>query len=117
MAGIVHIPWYATSFRGDALADALERIAAVSLHYGATDYRVYRHRDDRYRFIQTVTFGSELEWERYWEGEEFISFRINHQGWYQVPILYAWTDLIASGGVQPEPIYGEEVAAETGEHG
>jgi hypothetical protein len=106
MAGVVHIPWYATGLRADALAEALERIAPVCMRYGANDYRVYRSRDDRYRFLQTATFDDKVDWERYWLGEEFIAFRVNHSGWYQVPLLYTWNDLIASGGLQPEPIVG-----------
>jgi hypothetical protein len=99
-AGVVHIPWYATGFRGDALEEGLAKIARVALQYGATDYRVYRSRDDRYRFLLTVTFESKLDWERYWEGHEFTDFRVNHQGHFQVPILYAWNDLVAGGGIE-----------------
>jgi hypothetical protein len=106
MAGVVHVPWYATGFRHDKLAAALADISAVSLRYGALSYRVYRYRDDRYKFLQTATFETKLEWERYWDGEEMINFRVNHQGWYQIPVLYSWQDLVASGGLQPEPITG-----------
>ena len=35
MAGVVHIPWYATGFRHDRLASALAGIAPVALSYGA----------------------------------------------------------------------------------
>jgi hypothetical protein len=31
MAGVVHIPWYATLFRGDQFEVALREIAPVSL--------------------------------------------------------------------------------------
>ncbi|HWV88005.1 MAG TPA: hypothetical protein VNZ62_21340 [Capillimicrobium sp.] len=98
-AGVVHIPWYATGFRADGLAEALERFAPIAMRYGALDYQVFRSRDDRYRFLQTATFESKLDWERYWEGEEAIAFRVNHQGWYQVPVLYVWHDRIAAGGL------------------
>ena len=98
-AGVVHIPWYATALRADGLTEALERISRLALQYGATDYRLYRSRDDRYKLLQTATFESKLDWERYWQGEEFISFRVNHSGWYQVPVLYVWHDLVAGGAV------------------
>ena len=101
-AGVVHIPWYATGFRGDGLEEALRRIAQVAQRYGALDFAVYRNRDDRYRFLQTATFDDKLDFTRYWEGEEFVAFRVNHSGWYQVPVLYSWNDLIVSGGVTPE---------------
>ena len=69
MAGVVHIPWYATVFRGDKLEAALELIAPLALRYGATDYRVYRSRDDRYKFMQMATFEDKLDFERYWYGD------------------------------------------------
>jgi hypothetical protein len=96
--GVVHIPWYATGFRGDAFADALAAFAPVVMRYGAIDYQVFRSRDDRYKFLHTSTWESKLDWERFWEGEDAISFRVNHQGWYQVPLLYVWNDRIAQGG-------------------
>ena len=99
MAGVVHIPWYATGFRGDGLEAGLAEIAPVALQYGATSYQVFRFDDDRYRFLQTATFERKLDWERYWGGPEFIDFRVIHSSWYQVPLLYQWSDLVASGGI------------------
>jgi hypothetical protein len=107
MAGVAHIPWYATGLRGDRLAEALTRIAPVAMRYGALDYAVYRFREDRYKFMQTATFEDHIAWERYWEGEEMIAFRVNHSGWYQVPVLYSWADRISAGGLEPEPVMGE----------
>ncbi|MDX6665529.1 MAG: hypothetical protein QOG68_1735 [Solirubrobacteraceae bacterium] len=97
MAGVVHIPWYATGFRGDGLEEALSEIAPVALRYGATSYSVYRYRDDRYKFLQTAGFAEKLDWERYWAGPEFVDFRAIHSSWYQIPLVYAWTDLVAVG--------------------
>lgn len=99
MAGVVHIPWYATGFRGDKLEAALAEIAPVALRYGATSYHVYRFRDDRYKFLQTAAFESKTDWERYWMGPEFIDFRVEASSWYQVPVIYGWTDLITSGEI------------------
>ncbi len=95
MAGVVHIPWYATLFRGDKLADAVCEVAAVSIRYGATQYRVHRSRDDAYRITQLVWFESRLDWERYWEGPEMLAFRASNSGKFQVPVLYVWHDEIA----------------------
>jgi hypothetical protein len=103
MAGVVHVPWYATGFRADGLEAALAEIAPVALHYGATSYQVFRFNDDRYRFLQTATFERKLDWERYWGGQEFIDFRVIHSGWYQVPVLYQWSDVVAAGGIA-EPV-------------
>ena len=55
-AGVVQIPWYATLFRGDQFEAAVAEIAPVAMRYGATDYIVYRNRDDMYKFMQCATF-------------------------------------------------------------
>jgi len=97
MAGSVLIPWYATLFRGDQLEAAIREIAPVALRYGATDYIVYRSRDDRYKFSHYATFDNKADWERYWNGPEFIQWRASYSSWYQVPILYVWHDVVAHG--------------------
>jgi hypothetical protein len=102
-AGTVHIPWYATFFRGDKFAAALSEISIVSLRYGALDYRVYRSRDDMYKFLQLVTFDDKEQWEAYWMGPEFIQFRGEYSGYYQVPVLYVWNDMIIQGGMDEAP--------------
>ena len=102
-AGVVLIPWYATGFRREGLSEALADIAPVAMRYGATDYAVYRSRDDLCKFTQTAAFESKSEFERYWYGEEFTRFRAEHSSWYQVPVLYSWNDLVAAGSLQPQP--------------
>ena len=103
MAGVVHIPWYATLFRGDKLAAAVSEIATVSMRYGATQYRVHRSRDDAYRITQMVWFETRLDWERYWEGPEMIAFRAEWTGKYQVPVLYVWHDELVVDVIAPAP--------------
>ena len=97
-AGVVHIPWYATLFRSDTFAEALNEFAPTALRYGATDYRVYRNRDDEYKFMQMATFQEKAQFEAYWYGPEMTNFRTVHSGWYQVPILYTWADVVIAGG-------------------
>ena len=97
MSGVVHVPWYATGFRGDQLQAELERVSALSVRYGATSYAVYRSHDDRYKFLQVVAFEEHVEWDRYWSGPELTDFRIYCQGWFQVPIVYTWNDLVCEG--------------------
>jgi hypothetical protein len=104
MAGIVHVPWYATGLRADKLSAALADIAPVALRYGARSYSVFRYRDDRYKFLQTAEFEHKMQWERYWYGEEFTDFRVLCAGWFQVPIVYGWTDLVIAGTLEPEPV-------------
>jgi len=98
-AGVVHIPWYATLFRGDKFEAALEEIAPIALRYGATEYAVYRSRDDQYRFLQLATFEDKQEFEAYWYGADFNDWRARYSSWYQVPVLYVWHDLVVRGGL------------------
>lgn len=102
-AGVVHIPWYATVFRGERFEAALREVAPVALRYGATHYLVYRNRDDMYKFLQTATFAEKSDFEAYWYGPEFSDFRTIYQGYYQVPVLYTWADLVIEGGIGEEP--------------
>jgi hypothetical protein len=104
-AGVVQIPWYATLFRGDKLATALEEIAPIATRYGATEYRVYRNRDDLYKFSHLISFNDKSDFEAYWYGPEFNQWRAAYSSWYQVPVLYTWNDLIIEGGLHvAEPV-------------
>ncbi len=115
--GSVHIPWYATGFRGDKLEAALADIAPVALRYGASSYGVYRYKDDRYKFLQTATFERKEDWERYWGGPEFQRMRTVCQSWYQIPLLYGWADVVAVGSMPEAPVVGGEPAAIGGAQG
>ena len=75
-AGVVQIPWYATLFRGDKFAAAVAEIAPVAMRYGATDYIVYRNRDDMYKFMQMARPSSpRRDFEAYWYGPEIDRLR------------------------------------------
>jgi len=111
MAGSVHIPWYATGFRGDAIEAALAEIAPLALRYGATSYHVFRYRDDRYKFLQVATFPDKADWERYWYGPEFTRWRTVHSSYYQVPVLYQWADNVAEGSLPYDPVTGGQPSA------
>jgi hypothetical protein len=100
--GTVIVPWYATGFRAEGFGEALNEVAALALRYRASSYAVYRQRDDRYRYQQLAHFAEYADWQRYWEGPEMIDFRARHSSWYQIPVLYGWWDLTASGGVSEE---------------
>ncbi len=104
MAGIVHIPWYATVFRGDKLEVALREIAPVALRYGASSYSVFRYRDDRYKFLQTAEFETKGDFEAYWFGPEFVDFRIVANSWYQVPVVYGFFDRVIAGALSPNGV-------------
>ncbi len=99
MAGLVHIPWYATGLRGDQLERALLDVSATAPRYGATSWQLHRSRDDRHRLLQILAFDSKDDFDRWWSGQEMIDFRVITSSWWQVPVLYVWHDLVGSGGV------------------
>ncbi len=107
MAGVVHVPWYATVFRGDKLETALADIAPKCMRYGATGFEVFRYRDDPYKFLQTAEFEDHLDWDRYWYGPEFSYWRTKYQSYFQVPVVYGWTKLVVRGSLE-----GAEEAAD-----
>ena len=98
--GVVHLPWYATGFRGDDLEAALAQIAPIALRYGARRYEVFRSRDDRYKFLMSLEFDSKGDWDAFWFGAEFTEMRAACSGWYQVPLLYGWQDLVSHGALR-----------------
>jgi quinol monooxygenase YgiN len=100
----VHIPWYATFFRHDKFALALAEIAPIALRYGASDYHVYRSRDDRYKFLQLASFEDKGDFERYWYSPEFSDWRADYSSWYQVPVLYVWNDVVVTGSLESAEI-------------
>ncbi len=102
MADLVWVKWYSTVMRKDSFAAEVARVAPVALRYGATQYQVHIDNDDRYRITQMTWVGSKTEWYRYWDGPEMIEFRARNAGRYQIPIVYAWADEIASGSLGPQ---------------
>ena len=117
MAFSVHVPWYATGFRGDTLETALGEIAPLALRYGATSFHVYRYREDRYKFLQIATFADKADFERYWYGPEFSRWRAVNSSYYQVPVVYSTADNVIDGSLPYDPETGEPVAAGNGGNG
>ena len=108
--GVVHLPFYATGFRGDDLAAALAELAPISLRYGAVRYDVFRSRDDRYKFLLTVEFANKVDWDRFYFGEEFTDMRAACSSWFTVPLLYNWNDSVASGALRRDEELADELA-------
>lgn len=111
-AGAVHIPWYATGFRGDQLEEALVELTPLCVRYGATQYAVYRSKDDRYRILQVMHFEQKGDFERFWNSPEFTRFRTLTSGWWQVPVLYNWSDIAIAGEGPKAGAEVEQPAAE-----
>jgi hypothetical protein len=106
-SGVVHLPFYATGFRGDDLEAALAELSRISTRYGATRYEVFRSRDDRYRFLLSIDFERKTDWDAFWFGPEFTEMRAACSGWFQVPLLYVWQDLVSRGEVREPATVGE----------
>ena len=105
---VIHVQWYATILRQDALAAEICQAARIALRYGATQYSVHRSADDRYKIIQMAWFESGRDWYRYWEGPEMIEFRRRNSGRYQVPVTYTWHDELDFGALGPEVLIPPE---------
>ena len=108
--GVVHLPFYATGFRGDDLEAALSKLAPISLRYGAIRYDVFRSRDDRYKFVLQVEFAEKAQWDAFYFGEEFTDMRASTSSWYAVPLLYWWNDNVCRGELRRDEELVDELA-------
>lgn len=109
MTGVVHLPVYATGFRGDDIEASLQQLAPISLRYGATRYEVFRSRDDRYKFLMAIDFDDHAGWDAFWFGPEFTDWRVACSSWYTVPLLYMWNDRVSAGEVHDPVAAGDAV--------
>ncbi|HMS72967.1 MAG TPA: hypothetical protein PKB03_08020 [Baekduia sp.] len=107
-AGVAHIPFYATAFRGDELAGALADIAPVARRYNATWWSVHRSVEDAYSMRLQVAFPSKQDWDLFWNGSEMQTFRAHNSGAYQVPLMYSWFDVVTEG---PDVVTPDEAVA------
>ncbi|MBA3300761.1 MAG: hypothetical protein H0T15_02740 [Thermoleophilaceae bacterium] len=99
----VRINWAINPFRGDQFEEAWLPHAEAALRYGATGWVLLRQPDDRLSFMQLAFFAKKLDWERYWYSEELSNARAEVQGWYHVPIEYAWLDVVGAGSFSTVP--------------
>ncbi len=113
MADLIWVKWYATVLRQNSFAEAVAEVAPLALRYGATRYQVHVDNDDRYRITQMTWVPSHEAWYSFWEGPEMVEFRARNSGRYQIPIVYAWTDEIATGtlGLDLEAAEAEPAAS------
>ena len=105
--GVVHLPWYATGFRGDDLEAALQKLTPLCMRFGATRYMLFRSREDRYKFLMSIEFPTKDGWDAFWFSPEFTEMRAACTGWYQVPLLYTWADIVSQGEVRDPARAGE----------
>jgi hypothetical protein len=94
---LVHIPWHVNPFRGDRFADAWAPAAEAVLDYGAVSWGFYRAIDGRLDMIQQALFPSKAHFERYWYSETIAAKRVELQGYYNVPILPTFHEIVGEG--------------------
>lgn len=99
---VVMIKWVANPFRGDRFAEGWLPAAEAALDYGAVAWSFYRANDGRLDFLQTATFRTKAEWELYWYSEEISEKRVEMAGYYQVPLLPSFHEILGEGVVKPE---------------
>jgi hypothetical protein len=67
------------------------------LDYGAVSWGFYRAIDGRLDFIQDAVFPSKAHFERYWYSETIAAKRVELQGYFNVPVLPEFYELIGEG--------------------
>jgi hypothetical protein len=94
---LVHIAWHVNPFRGDRFAEAWAPAAEAVLDYGAVSWGFYRAIDGRLDMIQQALFPSKAHFERYWYSETIAAKRVELQGYYNVPILPTFYEIVGEG--------------------
>jgi hypothetical protein len=94
---LVHIPWHVNPFRGDAFAEGWADAAELVLDFGAISWGFYRALDGRLDFIQEAIFPSKAHFERYWYSESLATKRIELQGYFNVPVLPEFYEIVGEG--------------------
>jgi hypothetical protein len=94
---LVRIPWHVNPFRGDKFAEGWADAAEAVLDYGAVAWAFYRNLDGRLDFIQQAVFPSKAHFERYWYSEEISAHREALQGYFNVPLLPEFYEIVGEG--------------------
>jgi hypothetical protein len=91
---LVHIPWHVNPFRGDKFAEGWAPAAELAVDYGATSWGFYRALDGRLDFIQDAVFPTKAHFERYWYSESLAETRRELQGYFNVPVLPEFYEIL-----------------------
>ncbi len=104
-AGILaEIRWAINPFRGDKFEALWTPAAEAALDFGATGWALYRSKEGSLDFIQQAFFPTKDGFERYWYSEELSAARIEAQGYYQVPLLPTFHDVVGIGFMDPAAV-------------
>ncbi len=98
----VVVPWVANPFRGDRFAEGWLPAAEAVLDYGAVAWSFTRAHDGRLDFTQRARFRTKADWERYWYSDQIAEKRVELAGYYQVPLLPTFHEIVGEGAVKPE---------------
>jgi hypothetical protein len=93
----VQIRWVANPFRGDVFAGGGRPAPEAAVDFGATQWSFTRAVEGRLDFVQTANFPSKAHFERYWYSERMAEIRIELSGYYQVPILPTFWEVVGAG--------------------
>jgi hypothetical protein len=93
----VQIRLVANPFRGDAFAEGWRPAAEAVVDFGATEWSFTRAVEGRLDFVQTANFPSKAHFERYWYSERMAEIRTELAGYYQVPILPTFWEVVGAG--------------------
>jgi hypothetical protein len=94
---LVHIPWHVNPFRGDRFAEGWRPAAEAALDYGAISWGLYRAHDGRLDYFQQAVFPTKADFERYWYSETIAERRVELQGYFNVPIVPAFYEIVGEG--------------------
>ena len=93
----VQIRLVANPFRGDVFAEGWRPAAEAAVDFGATEWSFTRAHEGRLDFVQTANFPSKAHFERYWYSERMAEYRTELSGYYQVPILPTFWEVVGAG--------------------
>jgi hypothetical protein len=94
---LMHLVWHVNPFRGEKFATGWLPAAEAVLDYGATSWGLYRALDGRLDFIQQATFPTKAAFDRYWYSETVAEKRVELAGYYQVPLVPAFYEIVGEG--------------------
>ena len=97
---VVEIAWHVNPLRGDRFREGWLPLAEAVVDYGATWWSFLRDHEGGLDFIQLAAFPSKAHFERYWYSERAAEARIELSGYYQVPLLPKYHEVVGSGDVE-----------------
>ena len=93
----VEIRFPINPFRGDRFAEGWRPAAELTVDFGATEWSFTRAHEGRLDFVQTANFPSKAHFERYWYSERMTEIRTELSGYYQVPLLPTFWEVVGAG--------------------